>query len=123
MESFKRMYNGEYLHRVMGHLSTAVFVGPLCYLYAKGKIPSHLHRPVALIVSIGVAQWFLGRSNVKKSIEEEHGRRHERPTGRVPPFGLTEHVCTFLPASIASLMRLCRQCLQWPNWGLFFGRR
>nr|CCA14856.1 cytochrome oxidase assembly protein putative [Albugo laibachii Nc14] len=91
MEDFKRMYDGEYLHRVMGQLSTAVFVGPLAYLYAKGKIPSHLHGQVALIVSIGVAQWFLGRSNVKKSIEEEHGRRHERPTGRVPPFGLTEH--------------------------------
>jgi len=83
LDGFKSIFWWEYVHRLLGRLTGAVFFLPLLWFALRGKIPRALAWKLAGILALGAAQGALGWYMVQSGLVDDP---------RVSQYRLTAHL-------------------------------
>jgi cytochrome c oxidase assembly protein subunit 15 len=83
LEGFKSIFWWEYVHRLLGRLTGAVFFLPLLWFASRGRIPRALAWKLAGILALGAAQGALGWYMVQSGLVDNP---------RVSQYRLTAHL-------------------------------
>jgi cytochrome c oxidase assembly protein subunit 15 len=83
LDGFKSIFWWEYVHRLLGRLTGAVFFLPLLWFALRGKIPRALAWKLAGILALGAAQGILGWYMVQSGLVDDP---------RVSQYRLTAHL-------------------------------
>ena len=78
MEAFKHIYFWEWLHRLWGRLIGFVYLLPLIYFWARGRIPPVMKPRFLAFLALGGLQGFVGWYMVKSGLVNEPRVSHFR---------------------------------------------